>query len=31
LDGEAVRQGVPGPIWQKIEALYQQHKKQSIS
>ncbi len=31
LDGEAVGQGVPGPIWQKIEALYQQHKKQSIS
>jgi D-alanine transaminase len=26
LDGEAVAGGVPGPIWQKMDGLYQQYK-----
>jgi len=27
LDGEKVGNGVPGPIWQQIDALYQHYKK----
>lgn len=29
LDGEAVGDGVPGLIWQKMDVLYQQYKQQS--
>lgn len=31
LDGEAIAQGVPGPVWQQIDQLYQQYKLQSTS
>jgi D-alanine transaminase len=28
LDGEAVGDGVPGPVWKQIDTLYQQYKQQ---
>ncbi|RKZ90578.1 MAG: D-amino acid aminotransferase, partial [Gammaproteobacteria bacterium] len=28
LDGEAVGDGVPGPVWKQIDILYQQYKQQ---
>ena len=27
LDGKAVGQGVPGPVWKKMDTLYQQYKR----
>jgi D-alanine transaminase len=31
LDGEAVAGGVPGPVWQKMDALYQQYKLKGVA
>jgi len=31
LDGEKVGTGAPGPVWQKIDALYQDYKKDGAS
>lgn len=31
LDGEAVGEGVPGPVWKQIDTLYQQFKQQGTA
>jgi len=31
LDNKAVANGVPGPIWQKMDALYQQYKLKGVA
>ena len=31
LDGEAVGDGVPGPVWKQIDILYQQYKQQGAA
>ncbi len=31
LDGRSVGKGVPGPVWEKINSLYQQYKKDSTA